>query len=192
MALISHNKGKHPKLFPCEKCEYKAKRKEHLKNHNERIHANMQRSKNFMSSSCNAKYYSKSSLEIHIETNHLQVRYPCDICDHIATQKINLQKHIQAKHERDQRPEYKCSDCNYKSIHKSSITFHKKIKHTENPTYHNCDKCEYKSKFKSSLSNHEKLKHTENPSFHSCSTCSYKTIFKRDLNRHELTHLEPT
>ena len=66
------------------------------------------------------------------------LRYPCDQCEHVATQKVNLQSHIKAKHEAHLQTKHKCKICPYETIHKTSLKVHYKV-HDENPTYYECE-----------------------------------------------------
>ncbi len=51
-----------------------------------------------------------------MESNHDKVRYPCDKCDHVATRKRDLKRHVKSKHE---GVRYPCDKCDFaaKNVH---------------------------------------------------------------------------
>ena len=48
---------------------------------------------------CGAKYSNRSTMLKHYRSKHEGIKYPCNQCDYQATEKGNLQKHIQRKHQ---------------------------------------------------------------------------------------------
>ena len=68
------------------------------------------------------------------------VASPCDQCDYIATQKSNLLRHKESKHEGVKFP---CDQCDYKATEKGSLLKHIKSIH-EGVKIH-CEQCDYKA-----------------------------------------------
>ena len=81
-ALVKHQKRKHSiaPSFSCNRCEYRSKDRNIIKNHKESAHA-----VKYSCNQCNHQAGKPSKLEQHIKTKHLGVRYPCDHCDYKAT-----------------------------------------------------------------------------------------------------------
>ena len=102
------------------------------------------------------------------------MRFQCDQCNYIATEKDNLQSHKHSVH----KTEYiQCQQCNYKaprrnqlqthikSTHEqgqsSIIDFIKKVRFEENNRKKfNCEKCDYKSSSNKLMNKHIQINHT--------------------------------
>ena len=77
--------------------------------------------------------------------------YKCEMCNFIASQRDNLQKHINRKHLgiKDDTP---CDQCDYNPRDRRNLIKHKKVVH-EGLRYP-CNFCEYKSTSRTVLNNH--------------------------------------
>ena len=53
----------------------------------------------FTCQKCEEVFNSKQGLSFHIDSKHLRIRYSCDLCDHEATTKGNLNSHKKTAHE---------------------------------------------------------------------------------------------
>ena len=72
--------------FPCDRCDYKATRKEGLLIHIKYKHEDIR----FPCSQCNYQANQKKSLHRHTKSVHEDVRFPCVQCDFKATMKGEL------------------------------------------------------------------------------------------------------
>ena len=68
------------------------------------------------------------------KAKHEVVRYSCDQCEHVATQVIDLKRHIEMKHE---GVRYPCDQCEYSAADQSTLRRHKKFKREE--VKYSCD-----------------------------------------------------
>ena len=77
---------------------------------------------------CKQSYKNKNILKKHIKNIHLNdgIKYPCNQCDHQASSKGNLQRHIQSKHEGIKFP---CNQCDYQATDRSNLQKHIQRKH---------------------------------------------------------------
>ena len=82
------------------------------------------------------------------------LNYNCKECNHTASTKKTLKRHVQTKHENIR---YSCVDCEYKATTKPSLQIHREAKH-ENIRYP-CPQCDHKATQKQSLKRHVSAKH---------------------------------
>ena len=61
---------------------------------------------------CEKTFKTRHTLEIHIQSIHLGVKYTCDLCDAEFTQKKSLKKHIESVHE---KIKYACNLCDHQA-----------------------------------------------------------------------------
>ena len=80
---------------------------------------------------CQHKATQKVNLSSHIKSVHFKERFPCEICDYQATKKSNLLFHVKNVHQKSEN--MICTECN-KSIQRISLTKHMKIFHTGEQT----------------------------------------------------------
>ena len=84
---------------------------------------------------CDYQPTQRRNLQVHIQSKHERVRYPCSKCDYQATTQGSLQKHIQSQHE---GIKYPCNQCDYQATAQSSLKDHISWKHSD--TVLKCDK----------------------------------------------------
>ena len=116
---MKHIKAEHEGVrYECDQCDNKAKEKSNLKKHIDGEHKGLVvASKTFPCSQCdlavstsvpsasqscelcNYKAALKSSLKIHMKSDHERVQYNCELCDYKAAQKGNLKRHVKSVHE---------------------------------------------------------------------------------------------
>ena len=157
--------------------------KESLKVHKVSVHPNVVTEK-VPCLECN-KVYHKRALVQHIETKHKGIRYSCDSCEYVTTQKVHLKTHINAAHLKSKQ--FACSKCDksftskyHKNSHMSRI--HEKmvkIKCIHCPKEINqlnmkthvlrlhseaenvpCDFCDFIGRSKRQLKDHTRFKHS--------------------------------
>ena len=129
----------------------------------------------------NQKYEQKKNrltkIQMPLDLQYGNVRYSCDQCDHKATQKGDLKKHIDSVHG---DVWYSCDQCDYKTKWKGNLKAHKDSLHGD--VWHSCDQCDYKTKWKGNLKAH--LDSVHGDVWHSCDQCDYKSKWKGNLKKH--------
>ena len=70
---------------------------------------------------CGKHYKSKSYLKIHVQAEHVLIRYSCSQCDQRFTQKVNLKSHIQSVHE---KIKYTCDRCDQQFTQQGNLKTH--------------------------------------------------------------------
>ena len=63
----------------------------------------------------------KNNLKTHEESLHGGKKFPCELCDYLATYKSSLRTHIKSVHEREKFP---CESCDYILEFKSCLRTH--------------------------------------------------------------------
>ena len=76
----------------------------------------------FECGTCDYTSSGKHHLKYHIDSKHLNIRYPCGICDYSSQQPSDLKKHKKFKH--DKIREFSCSACTYKAFDKCGLAKH--------------------------------------------------------------------
>ena len=84
----------------------------------------------------------------------LEKPYKCQQCDYQALQKVNLNVHVQAKHE---GLKYNCQHCDYKATYTPHLKRHMESKHKG--IKYPCQLCDYQATRLSSLERHYQAKH---------------------------------
>ena len=113
----------------------------------------------------NQKYEQKKNrltkIQMPLDLQYGNVRYSCDQCDHKATQKGDLKKHIDSVHG---DVWYPCDQCDHKARQKGNLKTHKDSLHGD--VWHSCDQCDYKTKWKDNLK-----KHIDSGHWYICDQC---------------------
>ena len=81
---------------------------------------------------CSATFKFKARLLRHIESAHLDINYPCDLCDHIASCKDYFNTHMKQNH----GDKFHCEFCEYVSNRQSLLRAHIKARHSSNSEQH--------------------------------------------------------
>ena len=103
---------------------------------------------------CNIVFRTKDELNIHINTNHMEMWYTCDICQYKNCTQGGLTRHMQEIH-MDVR--YGCNQCEYQATTQDNLTKHNQSKHLG--VRYSCDQCEYQATQKSIVNKHKQSKH---------------------------------
>ena len=99
---------------------------------------------------CQKSYKAKHILAWHIRTAHVdEKRYPCSQCDHQATSKPHLKRHIESVHKKIKHP---CALCEHKASSKANLWTH--IKSLHEKIKYNCNQCQHKASSKAGLKCH--------------------------------------
>ena len=136
--LRIHIKAVHLKIkdYKCEECDYRTAHSAQLKLHIKSVHLKI---KDYKCEECGAKYSTSSGLKSHVNAKHEGVIYSCDLCVYMATQLVNLMRHIKAVHLKSKN--YSCDDCNEKFSQVFNLKRHVEEKHKG--IRHSCDQCGY-------------------------------------------------
>ena len=110
----------------------------------------------------------------------------CNRCDHTASRKSNLNKHIKVVHSSD-NPLYKCPSlgCLFKTKDKSHMKSHNEAKHMG--VRFDCSFCQYQTPYKKSLRRHIETRHTigeATPFAWPCDLCQFKGLDELELRSH--------
>jgi hypothetical protein len=145
--------------FYCFYCEYKTRRKIHLKEHTSLKHTGSEAMQWFTCDQCHHKFKCKSALSRHTKL-------------HLSKKDIQW---------------FRCDKCNFKTKQRFNIKQHELLKHTsvEEALLFHCEHCSYKTKLEYCLKRHIiRHKSDEEAEWFYCFTCEYKTKRKGDLKRH--------
>ena len=111
--------------------------------------------------------------------------FHCKICDHKASRKGNLNKHIKMIHSGN-TPLYQCPSlgCIFKTKEKSHMKSHNKAKHLG--VRFDCTFCQYQTPYRKSLGKHVEAKHTgeATPFAFPCELCNFKGFDQAQLRSH--------
>ena len=162
-ALLSqHMRNKHAlkgNEFTCEVCNKILASKASLANHR-LIHSNQ---KLFKCDQCEYSTNTGDQLRNHSIQIHINAReQKCDECGKAFNLKITLNRHIAKVHKKESCKEFKCDNCDFSTIHDSSLKRHKKSHHEDKTDDTKCGICNSIFKAKASLKSHMKRKHCSN------------------------------
>ena len=102
ISILRREKDDHLQLhtdkdkFCCDVCDFKSSFLSYVKNHKIITHSGIMY--NCTVEDCQYKTARKSSLRLHNENLHLNMKYPCEVCGHFATTTSNLAQHKRKKH----------------------------------------------------------------------------------------------
>ena len=71
---------------------------------------------------CHKTFARKSTMELHIESVHLEVKHKCSICDKDFSTKGSLNRHINDVHEANRS--FKCPECPLKFARQDTLDRH--------------------------------------------------------------------
>ena len=117
------------------------------------------------------------------KAKHEGIGYPCDQCEHIATEIFLLKRHKEVKHE---GISYPCDQCAYCATRMGDLKRHKKTKHEGIP--YPCDQCEFSATDIGNLKRHKKVKHEGIR--YPCDQCEYSATRIDILNKHRKVNHE--
>ena len=153
----------------CDKCDYHAKNKYHLKIHTKYKHEGKER-KRVQCPKCDKTYAFYQDMRVHFRAEHEGRRYKCKKCDHETKFENNLRIHIKYVHG---NVEHKCNYCEMVFQHKSSFKKHVTIH--EGGGF-KCDNCNYKTTDRKHLVIHQKVHSTAQ---FKCKEVGCRTSFSR-------------
>ena len=144
---LENNGGKPRKIFPCDQCEYIAKRKHQLKEHKEARHDGVI----YPCDLCPYTSKSKKYTIQHRNSVHLGIQYACDQCDKVFAQAVQLKNHTKSIHD---SKKFACGQCGAAFGILSSLKRHENTAHNLNAFY--CTQCDYVTGRKDQLRDHIK------------------------------------
>ncbi|XP_055381239.1 zinc finger protein 814-like [Condylostylus longicornis] len=145
------------KLFQCEICQYRFKRKEHLTAH--ALTHEKNRSKDFKCEYCNAGYLTSNSLRVHKKKHMVATDGPfiCNLCSAVFSSKEAVKRH-ERRHKN--KGAFKCEHCEKKFNDKDDMQQHTKRQHFSEIKPYLCVVCNKcfikKSHLKDHLTTHNK------------------------------------
>ena len=129
---------------------------------------------------CNKHFKTKRNAQVHYQTIHLGMRFPCNYCHHMATSKTSRRLHIESQHLNEKE---QCSYCG-KQISKNYIKIHIEEMHENSLKTHKCSECSFETKKKHSLKEHFEFYHLKIVK-NMCSQCDYTALKPDHLKQHE-------
>ena len=163
----------------CDECPQKFKFESELHNHTKKYHDKTE----VLCPHCGILIVGKRNLLHHIRGSHEMAK--CNKCN-IEMKKKNIKRHL-LRCSNDDVSLFSCSECDYKTPRKDTLSRHIKLHHA--PEF-KCDKCDFSTKDKNLLGNHKRYKHSPTKAqkdpeiFFKCSWCPYQSKRKANLERH--------
>ncbi|KAJ8976283.1 hypothetical protein NQ317_001922 [Molorchus minor] len=163
------------KMYECETCHFKTKRKGSLTVHR-LVHKANPEVEMYECESCQFKTKHKGDLKKHLLVHKADCEvkmYECEMCPFKAKLKYVLKRHLLVHREASEVEMYKCEICPYESKYKRNLKHHLLV-HSEMEMYE-CETCHFKTKSKRSLKSH-RLVHRENSevNMYECEMCPFK------------------
>lgn len=177
----------------CNKCQHKTNSKLNLADYTQEKHLLRDVDINKYSK-CDNSCLNSSNVERRlkfcgqaIDLNGLLEYFYCHHCKYKTDRKLNLARHIQAKHFPRDLSLNSCSQCAKSFSERSGLQVHLKIcGQTESSLkYFSCHHCQYKTNYKSSLSRHIQTKHLpRNLNLNKCVKCEKNYSTETCLRAH--------
>ena len=106
----------------------------------------------------------------HFKRAHENIKaYECEACDRAFTVKIALQRHQYTVHGIKNLPLFKCSKCEFETIHRVVLKNHIIGNHETIPK--KCELCQKVLKNIICFRNHMRIVHSENKKVYKCEVC---------------------
>jgi len=103
---------------------------------------------------------------------------------HIGPHSYHIPKHENIDQLEFVNAHLSCSQCDYKSFHRSALERHIQAVHDKCKVYE-CEKCDYKTGHASALKRHQnKIHDKSSQTVFACDECDYTTVHKSALKRH--------
>ena len=126
--------------------------------------------------STNAK---NTSLKIHIQNIHYEIKHKCDRCDMQFNTKQILAKHIARLHEG--KASF-CDQCSYSAAERAKLREHKRVKHEG--IWYKCEQCDFQSPNRTGLKKHDNIKHKGIQPAFKCDFCPHIATERGNLRQH--------
>ncbi|KAG5867303.1 hypothetical protein JTB14_036690 [Gonioctena quinquepunctata] len=118
-------------------------------------------------------------------------KHSCSYCQYKSIQKMDMDRHVMAVHEKENARMFYCGKCNYKTCRRGDLNKHSRTHEQFRPL--KCEECSKDFNKKEQLDghilkHHPHIAHTITSKIHSCDICGYKSISKSNLTRHKYQH----
>ena len=138
---------------------------------------------------CDKKLLSSYGIQLHIQTAHQKLKFPCKKCKYVATQAGSLQHHVKSIHE---GIKYPCKQCDYQATKMTDLRYH--IQYHHEGIRYPCQQCDHQASRPQNLKHHVKAKHStsyyeskkireENANF-ACDLCDKKLSTMEGMKLH--------
>lgn len=139
--------------------------------------------RSFACSTCDAVFYSKPELNIHVKT-HGKNRYPCPICGKWFKRRYHMISHTHTH--KGIEKSFTCSTCGKSYTSQTNLDRHIRVTHKNEKKY-KCEKCGKCFSQLTILRVHHSV-HTSERNFQ-CNLCDKKFKLKEHLLSHQIRHL---
>ena len=145
-----HTKS-HMKIV-CEQCGFQTEGGRKMHFHVLRTH----KEKQIQCKQCNYKAKKPSALRTHVRNVHEGFRIDCGQCNRKFTQHNDLDKHLNLVHGMQIDKTFKCDGCDFTTVYRQQMTFHKKKNHEEGYSRKwNCKDCKQRFMSMAVLNQHK-------------------------------------
>ena len=143
-------------------------------------------SEDFKCIQCPISFSSNSHLDRHVESEHYQLTYTCDLCDDQFKRMDNLMRHKKTHDTQDESEiqTYDCEICNKSFGRKDALIRHKKTAHEVSNDKFTCNECGKQFTRPSHLNRHMTVHQVEVNMEVSCEFCDKAFAQKGNLQRH--------
>ena len=136
---------------------------------------------NFCCGQCGSFFANKATLQHHINSKHLKIKFGCEICNDFETSSaIALKKHKADVHGKFNSI-LSCKKCNYKSTKASKLKEH--ILNIHEGARYPCVQCSYVANSLGNLHSHKQSQHEHIK--YPCDQCDHKSTRKQYLRIHK-------
>ncbi|XP_066149260.1 zinc finger Y-chromosomal protein-like [Euwallacea fornicatus] len=168
-------------------------------------------SKDYKCAKCDYTHSNLISIRSHFDKEHSSDIYKCKLCPFETKQQYYFNSHVKQHskpdeecphckkvikwfsfkmhlktHERNDKTEYKCEICNYRSYNHANVKRHSLTQH-KNPhelKSYSCESCNYVTVLEERLKQHKRVVHSKEGNWVTCKHCDYKTRNKSHMTRH--------
>ena len=125
---------------------------------------------------CNKAFADAKGLKYHIDKDHENITYKCDLCEKILSSKQAHDNHMKYACEKVPHQPFVCDICGKSFKTPRSLKSHFESNHSESEMGFQCDKCEKQFKKQTSLKYHINIVHLglKPEKNQSCPQCDYK------------------
>lgn len=165
----------------CKKCDYKTKYEDILRVHFDKVHADLY-AKNFT-------YLGKNNFESidYVEEAQSEFNtqrfYRCHCCKYKALKKRKFDLHMKTEHQI-----FKCTDCNYITMHRQYFQTHVDGHVRNIPLEVQCQLCSFESHKPQLLRSHMNIHKDSKRREYICKKCRFITTSKAHFMEHMLGH----
>ncbi|XP_031619231.1 zinc finger protein 91 [Contarinia nasturtii] len=177
------------RIFKCDQCDMKFTRKANLKEHIQRIHLKMKKSKPNKPSSTAAANRLKQKSSSSPYSNEQQL-FGCSICEKRFRKKSLLEQHMHCHREMITVRSFKCPEqnCLFSGRSAAELRVHKSTHSNEKNYCCTVENCDYRTKTNALLNRHIKSQHQTDVIQLLCPHCDFRTKISSHLKRHIRTH----